>query len=262
MKRFLVTTLALIAVATYTIEETSKKIRLYCMYTPSHEVLYKEWFLPTLQDDYEVVSSCFKQECQRGAFMSKGWAKTIIHKIDIILRGIEENWGQVFVFSDVDIQFFAPTWPTLSLLIENHDIIMQRCWNGSKKVNTGFFACRANKRNLATWQEARRLVQKGIDSGKERDDQQSFNKVLKRNPFNLQVGFLPPTFLKGGFFERKPWTPKQKMRVPNGTIMHHACWTQGGLEDKILQLRYVKQVMEKISIVPRASKTAIATACN
>jgi len=243
MKRILLT--ALILVTSCTTRCDNKKIRLYCMYTPSHEVLYKEWFLPTLQDDYEIVASRFDQKCAQGSFLTPGWAKTILHKIDVILGAIEENWGGIFVFSDVDIQFFAPTWPTLSRMIEDHDIVMQRSFLAAKdkRVNTGFFACRANERSRTTWQAAKEIVLKKIANEEEIGDQLAFNTILTRNPAKLRVAFLPPTFLKPWGRERETWKPGKALHIPKDVVMHHACRTKN-FEDKILQLQYVRRTVE------------------
>src|SRR5579863_9116343 len=82
------------------------KIKLYAIYTPSHEILKDSYFLPSIQDDFELIIENVEQTCESAKFMSAGWTKTTIKKVDLIIRAIQENWDSLFIFSDVDIQFF------------------------------------------------------------------------------------------------------------------------------------------------------------
>src|SRR5579864_4047396 len=85
-----------------------KKIKLYALYTPSHEVLKNTYFLPSIQDDFEIILEECEQTCPTANFLSEGWTQTTMRKVDLIIRAIQENWDSFFIFSDVDIQFFHP----------------------------------------------------------------------------------------------------------------------------------------------------------
>jgi hypothetical protein len=131
---------------------TQKKIKLYALYTPSHETLKDKYFLPSIQDDFEVILQFCKQTSPSAVFMSQGWTDTTLAKVELIIRAIEENMGDIFIFSDVDIQFFAPIQEIILDLMQNKDIIMQRN-NPRGDLCTGFFACRASKKTLRIWQD-------------------------------------------------------------------------------------------------------------
>ena len=108
--------------------------------------------------------------------MSEGWTETTIRKVDLIIRAIEENWGDIFIFSDVDIQFFAPIQDIIIELMEGKDIIMQRN-NPEGVLCTGFFVCRANEKTLRLWNDVKKTMQKN----RSQSDQISFNQCIKRN---------------------------------------------------------------------------------
>ena len=67
----------------YSEEPTSlqKSFKLYCMYTPEFERLYKDYFLLSIQDDFEVIAQELPQECPAAAFETEGWDKTMYRKL-------------------------------------------------------------------------------------------------------------------------------------------------------------------------------------
>jgi hypothetical protein len=222
---------------------SQQKMKLYALYTPSHEVLKDRFFLPSIQDDFEIVLEFCEQTCPSGKFMSEGWTDTTIRKVELIIRAIEENWGEIFIFSDVDIQFFAPIQDTIFTLMNGKDIIMQRN-NPEGVLCTGFFACRANEKTLRLWQDVKKVMQKK----KLNSDQISFNQCIKKkskkNPYGIAWDYLPTTFFGGGTLTGYEWKLGDKLRVPHGIMMHHANWTKG-VKNKIAQLVYVRNEVRK-----------------
>lgn len=223
-----------------------EKMKLYALYTPSHEILKDTYFLPSIQDDFEIVLGFCEQTSSSATFMSEGWTKTTMRKVDLIIRAIEENWGNVFIFSDVDIQFFAPIQDTILALIEGKDIIMQRN-NPEGVLCTGFFACRANEKTLRLWQD----VKKTMENNKSNSDQISFNQCIKkkskRNPYGLVWDYLPDSFFGAGTLAAYPgylWKPGRMLHIPDDIMIHHANWTRG-IKNKIAQLKYVRNEVSK-----------------
>src|SRR5882757_5392914 len=103
-----------------------EKMKLYALYTPSHEILKDQFFLPSIQDDFDIICEFCEQTCSTAQFMSEGWTQTTMRKVDLIIQAIHENWEKIFIFSDVDIQFFGSIQDTIIMLMEGKDIIMQR----------------------------------------------------------------------------------------------------------------------------------------
>ena len=242
-------------------------MKIYVFYTPSHESLYRDWFLPSLKDDYEFVVKRYEQRSLSGDFMDKGWIETMHAKVDLILEGIRDNMGEVFVHADVDIQFFKPTIKILSRLIEGKDFVVQRD-NPQGVACAGFFACRANKKTLQLWLDIKenlgknnlhdqdllntylgtyqqRWLQGKLFQLGEKLHSVALQKAVSlinsmvKNLHQIKWAYLPDEFMSGGTLTGKLWNPGQFLKVPSQIILHHANWTVG-VENKVAQLRYVR----------------------
>ncbi len=249
-----------------------EKIKLYTLCTPSHQILKDEWFLPSIQDDYEIIIEYHDQECPTGSYMKPGWIKIMIHKMDLIIQAIQENWNKILIVSDVDIQFFRPTQELIVSSLQDKDIVIQR-ESPSGQLCAGFFACWGNEKTLKLWQNVKQLMlaqqvnhdQHGlnyllrsrkinvnniqsndpliIELLNEEISEVLFNQLRKiKNPHNVQWDYLPIEFFGGGTLTGKPWRPGQRLPVPGNIIMHHANWTVG-IKNKIAQLTYVRKVV-------------------
>lgn len=221
-------------------------MKLYSFYTPTHEVFVQEWFLPTLQDEYTVILEQCEQSCPSGDFMAAGWLDTMLRKVDLILRGIDENWGDVFVHSDVDVQFFAPTQSLIEEAIANQDLVVQRDapWG---ELCAGFFACRANDAVRRLWSEIRSQIAAGANE----NDQVLLNNLLRGSDAHRDVrwSYLPDRIFSGGTLTGRLWCPGEPLRVPENIVIHHANWTVG-VENKLSQLRYVRELVTGNKTVP------------
>lgn len=219
-------------------------IKLYCLTTPSHKILKDKYFLPSIQDDFEIICEEMEQTCETVKFMAEGWTDTTLRKVDLIIRAIHENWGSLFIFSDVDIQFFKPIKNIILKLIQDNDLIIQKN-NPEGVLCSGFFVCRGNQKTLDLWTDVRDMMAHDKSSS----DQITLNRCIKRhgkkNPYNLTWAYLPNTFFCGGTFTGHLWTPGRHLRIPHDIVMHHANWTRG-IANKIAQLEYIKQRVEKL----------------
>lgn len=217
-----------------------EKITLYALYTPSHEILLNKWFSPSIKDDFTIITQFEPQECLSGSYKEEGWKKTTSKKVDLIIRAIKENWGNIFIFSDVDVQFFAPIQDTVLALMEHKDFLAQKN-RPSGVMCSGFFVCRANQKTLDLWEDVRHYM----DNHKKVSDQGALNACLnnKRNPYKIIWDYLPVVFFGGGTLTGFQWVPGKKLPIPQGILMHHANWTEG-LDHKIAQLRYVYNTVQ------------------
>jgi len=240
-----------------TIPEDASQVRMYVVVTPSHEQLFHKWFRPTLQDKYELVVKRSKQDGAAGNYMGHGWTHATLKKVNLILEAIKENWGKPFVFSDVDIQFFRPTWPTLAALLKDYDMLTQLVRPQQTSSCTGFFVCVGNERTLEAWQAARSWMLSRPSENKN-DDQYAFNAVMLENPTKLKLGLLPDIFMPGYIWR------KQK-RLPEGILLHHANFAIG-IDSKIKQLKEVRrkfaQIVPRANIPPSAVEPFDVTRCN
>lgn len=254
-------------------------MKLYALYTPSHEVLAKEWFLPSLRDDYDLH---VEPQAQCGAeaehrYGTAAFNRTTLAKVDLILQAIEDTWNDIFAFSDVDIQFFQPSRKALLASIRGRDIAFQQNQiNG--EINTGFFVCRGNERARCLWTGVKDLMK----HHPEWNDQDALNHALFRhlpsiiqdqllhpvtqrrlaaiairgiamhriayilpvfsNEFSVRWRYLPIEFFTTGMKRGTDWEPGQDLKIPKGIVMHHANFCVG-VEAKVQQLREVRRVV-------------------
>lgn len=120
--------------------------KLYCMYTPKFETMYTQYFLPSLKDDFEIITEIYPQTCISATYRTEGWDKTMLDKLKLLQRAIHENWeGDVFFYSDVDIIFLAPILEKTLKHLGDNDFVVQQGWPRNK-LCAGFFVMRGNKK--------------------------------------------------------------------------------------------------------------------
>lgn len=241
-------------------------MKVYSFYTKSHEELKNKWFLKTAQkaDNFDFILENKNQKCFNSCFMEEGWVETMIDKVNLILRAIKENPGQVFIHSDVDIQFFRPIREIIEKKIKNKDAIFQREFQG--EICAGFFAAWGNEKNFSLWNDIKTdLTQQNRLNDQDLLNQKLLNsspticrklshRILKwhkswlPNKYNLKWGYLPTTFFNPVLDKKKIflWEPGVKLNIPNKIVLHHANWTIG-VENKIKQLEHVRKSWEELN---------------
>ena len=210
-------------------------IPLYSLYTPSHEPLMREYFLPSVPPDLKLHLFHFENP-GAGYIRDPSFCRAIIRKVEIILQAIEENWGRTFVWSDVDVQFFRSF--SEQVLLDEADMAFQVDAPGPA-LCAGFFFCRAAERTKQVWLEVLEYVRDLRSGG---DDQLRLRELVQSNK-DLRIEFLPPTFMGGGTFTGKIWQPGDDLSVPAEIVMHHANFTIG-VANKIAQCDLVRRKLQ------------------
>lgn len=236
-------------------------MKLYSFYTASHKIFKNEWFLPSLKDKYEVILEEDKQKCSSGRYMEDGWLESMRCKVNLIIRAVKENWDRIFIYSDVDIQFFRPTEQIIQKLIQKKDMVVQQD-SPSGMICAGFIAMRGSKKMLRLWEDIRsKLI---MEDNKKYDDQGYLNsiliynkcfmtkiyrmlkvrpKFLYHNIYGIKWSYLPLTFFSTGTVSGKIRQPGEKISIPKNIVMHHANWAIG-IENKIAILETVRNIVE------------------
>jgi Nucleotide-diphospho-sugar transferase len=219
--------------------EQCRRVPLYVIYTESHKPLFDEWFLPSIRDDFEIIVLKVPQECPTARFREKGWINTTTKKVAMIVRAVEETMGSWFVYSDVDVQFFAPVVDELFEYLRDADFVIQQD-QPSGAVCSGFFAVKSNERTLNLWKKVLEYMLIHDDVS----DQAALDYVLHHMNANWAVKWklLPITYFGPGTLGLKYWLPSHCLNVPENAKMHHANWTVG-IVHKQKQLAYVWKVM-------------------
>ena len=198
----------------------------------AHEGLYRNYFLPTLPEGFEVRERDMGMNLSDGAYLSGEWQDAMLAKVSHALdfcRQAEE--GAVFVVSDVDVQFFQPL--TADLFLKDFESLgcnmafqKERMREGESKVNCGFYAAR----NCGP---VRELLESALDllRGQEiRNEQSAINAMLAK-------GIVRHACFDGRYYGRTHGFPP-----PPGILLHHANWTFN-IPQKIRQLDRVRRIV-------------------
>jgi hypothetical protein len=187
-------------------------MKIYTIYSQSHKELYENHFLPSLPEGFELHTKEIEQECATGSYYKDGWDKTCYKKVQYYKEICEQNQGETYVFSDVDIQFFGLTPEDLLDELGNFDIA---CQNDTGMIYcSGFWICKGNERTLDMFTA---MVEKY-----HLEDQTSLNEQIWR----CRGKFLSPRFFTIGHLKGVQWK-EEPFDLPKGILMHHANWTVG-----------------------------------
>ena len=212
-------------------------MKIYTFYTPSHKEIYDKYFLtsPAIEE-YEVISEEFPQECLSGNYLSEGWMDTMHRKLDLIIKAIEDNMGEVFVHADCDVQFLKPSKEYIESIFHNTnvDIVLQ---DDIYTMCAGFFACRSSAKTLLLFN----MVKDNIRSFEH--DQLALNHFIKNwNSYNriekLNYRVFDKRIWNVGHSIYNRWDG-QEFKVPENILVHHANWTVG-TQNKLKLMGIVK----------------------
>ncbi len=207
----------------------STTMKVYALYTPQMQELLERFFLKTLPDDCEPHVRVLPQAGDY-RWGGEGFAEAIEHKVDGILDAIRENQGDVVVWSDVDIQFFAPFAAHLQQLMEGRDLLFQsEVWPPDGRINAGFIAIRCDAKALGFFQSVR-----AQEFRKETwFEQGAIQTELEKGTSGVAWGTLPLEY----------WAYNHGGVPPEGALLHHAN-LEGVLWKKVEQLEAVRRFVE------------------
>jgi hypothetical protein len=231
--------------------QRSFAVKLYFFTSQSHSRLLNEWFLPTLEDDFELVREDSDQICPDGQFMASGWLQMMVKKVDLILRAIAENPGEIFLHSDVDVQFFGPIEEDIRSLMTDMDMVIIKD-SPRGVLCPGFFAARGGDGMRDLWCQIRELL---VSSHKYHDQDflnhlvlgraSSWSVALSRafffltgrylpvqhrrpsHDFGIRWSYLPPRYYCYGADTWRRWKPGRPLELPSSILIHHGNWVSG-----------------------------------
>ena len=221
------------------------KIPLYSLFTPSHRPLQERYFEPTLPDDVDLHLE-FLDHPGEGLFHDESWRRAVIFKVELILEALRRHAGDVFAYTDVDVQFFGSFASWFHRALSRSDLIFQTDAPGPA-LCTGFILCRSNEITRAFWRQV--LDQMRKTEARE-DDQIVAGRLAWTMP-GLKFSYLPPIFYGGGTLTGRRWLPGERLEIPRGLLMHHANFSIG-VSQKILQLEHVQDQVRRGEFIPLA----------
>jgi MoaA/NifB/PqqE/SkfB family radical SAM enzyme len=194
-------------------------MKLLSVWTPSHEALALKWFLPSILDDYEVITHRMEGEPDGGTFLEPSWSKAVRFKSRKILDMIESHPGESFVYSDVDLRFYRPSLAAVEECLSQMDLACQMD-DPEGNLCTGFVAMRAVPAVHQLWSCVHEAVER---QGR---DQNEFNRLVRLLP-DLRWGYLPLEIFGLGTFQGLQWKPDKAFYIPANPILFHANWSVG-----------------------------------
>lgn len=216
-------------------------IPIYTHFSDSHKILYEDFFKTSLRKLYskeEVNIRVLKQpqDTENGKFMENGWLKAMQYKLDVILRGIDEQWGKQFIFADCDIQFFKPFVDDIINELQDNDLVAQE---DCSTLCAGFFGCNCNDstRNLFKKinQNYKNMVNDQVALNTFKDDIKY--KLLSKTKY----------FTIGNFFNNVDgthvWDNISNIDIPPDIVLHHGNYVVG-IENKMALMKMVRSQYE------------------
>jgi len=195
-----------------------KKMKLYSFCNSDYESL-KEIFLKSCKDDYEIIIDNIETDNVFGSKSNKIWC----FKTKKIIEYIEKNYGQKIIFCDIDIQFFKPTIDVINSSPEV-DILFQF---EDEQICIGFMVIKCNQNTKTFFEEVLERCENN------EWDQDVIRQKVKEEKISWAL------------LSKKIWcyTPSEKV-PPLDIVCHHATWAYS-LEEKLLQMKSVKNYMCK-----------------
>ena len=208
-------------------------MKAYTLFSPSHAILYDNYFIRTLPQEFELDVTHVPQECSSANFYSEGWATTCYRKVELFYKACKENMGGFFVFFDPDIQFFGNVKDIMLEELGECDIA---CQDDLDTFSSGQFICRCNDNTLYMFN--RMLENYRLE------DQTTLNDHL----YMCKHKFLSRRFFTYAHFFPGVWQGKD-FDIPDDIITHHANWVVG-VENKmnildIVRRKYNRKVFDQ-----------------
>lgn len=247
-------------------------MRIYTLSTDSRSVFKDRWFVPSLNalpDKFELIVSSNSRHKDAPAYGTSEFNRVMETKTDLVVDALRQCWGQVFIYSDIDVQFLQSFQGRIpELMGENHLVVQRDSPQGH--LCAGFMILQADWPVLNLFQ----AIKLQLSRHSKLDDQAVLNHELIKyavpeesrglrydelvteafaranelysalpntpNQFDLKWNYLPASFFGAGTESGKAWRPGDEIFVPDDAIMHHANWTEG-LENKLAQLEHVRE---------------------
>ncbi|MBU0580589.1 MAG: glycosyltransferase family 77 protein [Candidatus Margulisbacteria bacterium] len=218
----------------------AEKMDMLVHFTPSHKDLFNKLFKPSfdkyLKQEFNLIITEGKQECTTAKYYEKGWFKSVKQKIRHVKAFMEAKETGTFVFSDVDIEFFAPIKDQLIKELGDYNIAFQN--DMSSGLCSGFYICKINPRTIMFFSK---LLDEYNDK---KGDQWNINNRITHS--DLRFKALSKKFYNIRLSSNNTWSPGIDINWPDDIIlMFHANWTEG-IENKIeLVTDYKKHIGQK-----------------
>ena len=183
-------------------------MKMLCVVTPSHQELFDQFFLPSLDTKlFELVSYQLAQE-GTGEFLGDDFVRCIQFKLTKILESIEQNENELIVWSDVDIQFFGlKPEHIIKYFQHEEDLVAQKLTLTGNHACGGFYALRCSAKTHSFFVDVDKVTTE-LTRGNE---QEAINLLLQKDS-SLRWNLFGPEF----------YARSHGARIPPNALLHHA----------------------------------------
>lgn len=205
-------------------------MKAFGVYSEENKELHDEWFLKTLSDDFELN---FKYLGSSGGaevhFASDYWFGALRTRHENLCQAIRDNFGEIILSMDLDIQFFGQCIPVITEAMTKKDIVFQsEHWPPTGEVNAGFVAIRCSDRTLDFYNRVAQMEFEKMPLG----DQSAINMLLQEKSNNLEWGVFPAQI----------WARSHGCVPPDDIVVHHANCTADKTA-KVNQLKLIRRMV-------------------
>lgn len=174
--------------------------KIYTVYSETHEELFNNFFMESFNrviGNNDLLHVKRSEQYGNGSWLNKGWNRSMLEKVDLVIMAINENIDKDgwFIHSDVDVIWVKDCIDLLHKELGDYDIAAQ---SDLGTLCFGFFAMRANK-NTLKWLENIRANVINSEDGRISTDQHTANetkdmvkwKLLPNTFYNRSMGPIP-----------------------------------------------------------------------
>ena len=217
-------------------------MKLYCFYTPSHSIFFKNWFKPSASREFEVIPHEYPEQISKSSEYAKdGWRETQYNKVLHWKQAVEDNMGDIIVCSDVDIQFLDNCSKFLTSALGNHDIAFQQNKKGGP-ICSGFFVCRCSLKTYNFFDIVSKRLEKIMHEpggGEQYEMQKLLSEKWYSNHLSMQKLSHDKIWNPGKIYKKL-----KEIVIPEDIKVHHANWTEG-IDNKLEQLEHVQSIFKQ-----------------
>jgi len=221
-------------------------MKLCTIFSDSHEELFRKHFFPSLEIEQglDLIVRKIPQICRTGKLFDKGWVPTMTLKDEFIVEILRASPdGEICIFSDVDVRFYAPLKEDITRRMVGHDFLFLQDHNDDFNCkNAGFFATRVSGKTRNFFEKLLEEMRKNPDDGSfEASEQSTLNNLIRSKGMStLKTKMLPTDeYYTHGlhsqgvkdknnahsyWWEQKTEVEKNNVYVPSNLRVHHANW--------------------------------------
>jgi hypothetical protein len=231
------------------------KLKLFTLTNNNYLHITNEYWLKSIPRDIDDIILHFLPKINGKTFMTveknlnqtqrlqlNEFREYSIKKVEILIDYLSKKDDSIIIFSDSDIIFFNSFKNNIIEVMENNDFMMSN--NGNGHFNLGFFAVRANEKNLLRWEK----ILGDMKNNNDMHEQITINKNWSRYDLS-EDNYLDNKYWANRIPYDYSGTIEKRFKIedvcnapPEGFYLLHACATYG---DKSKVLENIKNYFNK-----------------